>query len=106
MTQWYYRRHGRQRGPFSPKQFKQLAVTGAIQPTDEIRKGDMVEWVPGTKIEGLFPRTPVAPPFPEEGGNARRKGARATAMAVRGVLIAAAVGLAVVGLGIALGWRH
>ena len=104
MTQWYYRRHGRQRGPYSPKQFKQLAVTGAIQPTDEIRKGDMDEWVPGTKIEGLFPRTPVAPPLPRGTGDATRMWARTKALAVRGMLIVAAVGLAIIALSVALGW--
>ncbi len=105
MTQWYYRRHGRQRGPYSPKQFKQLAVTGAIQPTDEIRKGDMDEWVPGTKIEGLFPRTPVGPP-PGGSENAARTGARIKALAVRGMLIVVALGLAIVALAVALGWCH
>ncbi len=103
MTQWYYRRHGRQRGPYSPKEFKQLAVTGAIQPTDEIRKGDMEEWVPGTKIEGLFPRTPVAPPGGSD--NAARTGARIRALAVRGVLVLVALGLACAALAAALGWR-
>ncbi len=67
MAQWYYRRHGRQHGPFSPKQFKQMALGGEVQPSDEIRRDDMGGFVAGTKIEGLFPREPVAMPVPKTG---------------------------------------
>jgi len=107
MTQWYYRRHGRSHGPFSPKEFKQLAASGQIQPTDEIRKDDMPNWVPGTKIEGLFPRLPVPPQAEAQPRPARQRNARRfLPLTARALLIAAALGAAALALGWAFVWRH
>ena len=73
-TNWYYRRGGRDHGPFTPKQFKSLAAAGIVQPTDMIRKDGMPEgkWIVGNKVDGLFrgdnqhlplvPTEPVPPP--------------------------------------------
>jgi hypothetical protein len=107
MTQWYYRRYGRSHGPFSPKQFKQLATSGHIQPTDEIRKDDMPNWVPGTKIEGLFPRLPVRPPEEPEPELAGQGEARHFLPKAAGaLLVGAALGAAALALGWAFVWRH
>ena len=107
MTQWYYRRHGRPHGPFSPKEFKQLAASGQIPPTDEIRKDDMPNWVPGTKIEGLFPRLPVRPLEEAEPPPARRRRARQfLAPMARALLIAVALGAAALALGWAFVWHR
>ncbi len=63
-TNWYYRRGGRDHGPFTPKQFKSLAAAGIVQPTDMIRKDGMPEgkWIVGNKVDGLFPTEPIPPP--------------------------------------------
>jgi hypothetical protein len=58
---WYFYKDGREQGPFTPKQFKALAVAGEVQPADRVRK-DGERWVEGTKIEGLFPEEPVSRP--------------------------------------------
>ena len=105
MTQWYYRRHGRSHGPFSPKQFKQLATSGRIQPTDEIRKDDMPNWVPGTKIEGLFPRLPVRPQEEAQPQPAGRRKARRF-LPLKALLLALTLGAAALALGWAFVWRH
>ena len=106
MTQWYYRRRGQSYGPFTPKQFKQLALSGRIQPSDEIRKDDMPAWVPGTKIEGLFPRAPVRPPDSADtpSGPRFRKG-RFLGLKGVAILIAAALCAAALALGTAFVWR-
>jgi hypothetical protein len=107
MTQWYYRRRGHSHGPFSPKQFKQLALTGRIQPSDELRRNDMPDWVAGTKIEGLFPRMPVRSPDSADtpSGRRSRKG-RFLGLKARAILIAAAICAAALALGMAFVWRH
>ena len=53
---------GKQHGPLSNSELKSLADCKRLQPTDLIWKEGMAEWVPASKIKGLFPAAP--PPLP------------------------------------------
>ena len=61
---WYYQRNGEQCGPVSSAQLREIAAVGGIALSDLIWKEGMVEWVPATKIAGLFanPSKASAPP--------------------------------------------
>jgi hypothetical protein len=52
---YYYSRHGHRLGPVSSQQLRHLAASGQLQPTDLVWIQDKQEWVPATKIKGLFP---------------------------------------------------
>ena len=58
--QWYYARAGKQAGPVSAAELKQLASAGQLSPTDHVWKNGMAKWEPATKVKGLF-SAPVAP---------------------------------------------
>jgi hypothetical protein len=53
---------GKQHGPLSNSELKSLADGKRLQPTDLVWKDGMAEWVPASKIKGLFPTAP--PPLP------------------------------------------
>jgi len=53
---------GKQHGPLSNSELKSLADGKRLQPTDLVWKEGMAEWVPASKIKGLFPAAP--PPLP------------------------------------------
>lgn len=68
--EWYYTNDGKQLGPISAAQLKQMAVNQQLQPTDLVWKQGMATWVPAGTAKGLFPeaaqpaaveRTAVAP---------------------------------------------
>ncbi len=58
--QWYYARAGKQAGPVSAAELKQLASAGQLSPTDHVWKNGMAKWELATKVKGLF-SAPVAP---------------------------------------------
>jgi hypothetical protein len=71
--QWYYSQNGKQQGPVSVEQLKQLAQSGALLPTDLLWADGFREWRPASAAKGLvFPETrtaskPVPPPLPGGG---------------------------------------
>lgn len=67
--EWYYSQNGKQYGPVSAAELKQLAAAGKLQSTDHLWKGGMDKWIAARSVKGLFPATqaPVAtaaPPAP------------------------------------------
>lgn len=56
--QWYCRISGKQYGPLSPKQLKQLAVQGKLKPDDGVRRESDKQWAPANKVKGLFSEGP------------------------------------------------
>jgi ribosomal protein L40E len=67
MSQWYYARQGQRSGPVSAEQFKELASSGQILPSDSVWKKGMEKWVPAGSLKGLFPKSvlsDVPPPPP------------------------------------------
>jgi hypothetical protein len=61
---WYVTREGRQFGPFSAGQLRKMAESGDLISSDQVWKQGMNEWVPASRIAGLFQRdaTPIATP--------------------------------------------
>jgi len=66
--QWYYSQQGQRKGPLSEEQFKQLASSGQLKPTDMVWKSGMDKWIQASKVKGLFASAasneppPIAPP--------------------------------------------
>jgi hypothetical protein len=68
--QWHYSKSGKQLGPVSDAELRQLANQGTLLPTDLVWREGMQEWKRADFIKGLFPE-PVAakqpsgpPPLP------------------------------------------
>jgi hypothetical protein len=55
--QWYYRKGTTRFGPVSSVDIKKMAAENKLEPTDLLRGVGMTEWVPASKIKGLFPKT-------------------------------------------------
>lgn len=54
-SQWYYQTHGEPRkGPFSDKELKAQAESGLLTPNHHVWKEGLENWIPATKIKGLF----------------------------------------------------
>ena len=73
--QWYYNRGGKQLGPLSGTELKQLAATGQLSPTDMVWKDGMGAWVPASSLKALFNSNlgpPPVPATPSAGPAARR----------------------------------
>lgn len=51
---WHVVIDGKQQGPLSNTELKALAQTGKLQPRDKAWKEGLPEWVPASKIKGLF----------------------------------------------------
>jgi hypothetical protein len=60
--QWYYSRSGQQLGPVTGSELRQLAVQGLLSPIDLIWREGLTDWLPASRIKGLFP--PGPPPLP------------------------------------------
>lgn len=56
--QWYYRKGTARFGPVSTADLKTLVGKGKIEPNDLLRGVGMEQWVPASKIKGLFPSVP------------------------------------------------
>jgi hypothetical protein len=54
---WYIVRNGKEHGPYSPSQLKQLAASGKLQPDDKVRREDMETACKASSLKGLFPET-------------------------------------------------
>jgi hypothetical protein len=89
-VEWYYAKDGKQQGPISMAQLRQLASSGRLEPTDMVFKTGTTDWVDASTVAGLFASArsaPAAPAAPEGGfafgeekavvAPTRRKGARA-----------------------------
>lgn len=54
MALWHVSRDGQQHGPYDDKTLRDLATQGRLVPTDFIWKEGMGDWVPASKLKGLF----------------------------------------------------
>ena len=68
MTEWYYAKNNQQLGPVSLQEIRNLASTGALQPTDLVWKEGMADWIEAGAATELFPQ---GLPYPAS-GKARR----------------------------------
>ena len=53
-SSWYIEKQGRQLGPFTSVQLKQLVVSGQLKPNDSVRRADQPRIVAAGKVKGLF----------------------------------------------------
>jgi len=63
---WHYSRGGKQAGPISGAELKELASRGQLSPTDMVWKQGMANWVPARDLKGLFvaASSSAPPPLP------------------------------------------
>jgi len=54
-NEWYYVRDGRQFGPCTSEELKQLAACGSLTPGDLVQEAGMAEWVPVGNVAELLP---------------------------------------------------
>ena len=54
-ARWYVERGGKQSGPYTPAQLKELVASGRLQPTDKVQKGKLEKPVLAGRVKGLFP---------------------------------------------------
>lgn len=57
---FFVRRSGKEHGPLTSKQIKELAAKSQITPETEIRPSTNGSWTVAAKVKGLFPSPPVA----------------------------------------------
>jgi hypothetical protein len=62
--QWHYTLGGKQGGPVSATELKQMADSGELLPTDLVWKDGMAAWQPASALKGLFRSRPAPPPPP------------------------------------------
>lgn len=55
---WFLQDRGKELGPFSPKQLKQLTESGRITPEHNVRMGNDGDWIAAAKVNGLFREKP------------------------------------------------
>ena len=60
-TEWFYTKDEQHVGPVTSEQLKALAASKGIQPTTQVWKEGMPEWVPASRVSGLFPKPPPLP---------------------------------------------
>jgi hypothetical protein len=70
--EWHYARDGKQSGPLSSTELKQLAASGKLKSDDLIWKEGMDNWVEARSVKGLFPSatapfSAMMPPQPVQG---------------------------------------
>ena len=63
---WFVRRRGKEHGPLTSKQLKELVSNSLLTPESEIRLGTDGSWMVAAKVKGLFP-SPVAAVPPQAG---------------------------------------
>ena len=54
-VRWYYAHEGRQFGPVSSRELRNLAVILQLSHADLIRQEGKPDWVPAGTVAGLFP---------------------------------------------------
>jgi len=62
-VEWFVHAKGREHGPFSSQQLKQLASRGQIGPETPVKQGAGGQWVRARRVKGLF-ETPAPTPSP------------------------------------------
>jgi hypothetical protein len=61
-NEWYIQHAGKQYGPLTAARLKQLAAERKITPATSVRLGAAGNWVPASRVQGLFAPPPAAAP--------------------------------------------
>lgn len=59
---WFYYKQDERRGPFSEADFKVMAASGQIQPTDLVWKAGFTDWVTAASVPDLIRSSETPPP--------------------------------------------
>jgi hypothetical protein len=57
---WYVEHNGKSIGPASSSQLKKLAQAGRINRKTRVKLGDEGDWLPASRVQGLFSSTAIA----------------------------------------------
>jgi hypothetical protein len=79
MSEWFCHIAGREIGPLTSHQLKEMAARGQILPSDRVRQGAMGGWVSASHVRGLFAETHTTPPPPPPPPTADADGAESDA---------------------------
>jgi hypothetical protein len=63
---WWYARDDQHQGPFSETDFKELAASGRLRPTDLVWKNGFTDWAPAAAVPDLLPPQADPPPLPPQ----------------------------------------
>ena len=63
-AEWFYVENGREKGPITAGQLKELAASGQLRPDDLIWKDGLKGWKPAGQLKGLFSQANVAADSP------------------------------------------
>ncbi|MBI5725067.1 MAG: DUF4339 domain-containing protein [Planctomycetes bacterium] len=55
MAQWYFKKNDQKVGPLNDAQMRQVARDGMLGPSDPVWRDGLKDWVPASRIKGLFP---------------------------------------------------
>ncbi len=91
--------NGRDQGPYTAQQLKELARKGKLQPSTMIRKEGQSQWVPASSVKGLLARASLATKAPKGPVFVAEEGDEDEPRGGNNLMMVAAVA-AVVGLGI------
>ena len=58
-VEWFYMQAGQIVGPLTAAQLREHALSKWVAPTDHVRRGGDDNWVPASKVKGLFDPPPV-----------------------------------------------
>lgn len=61
---WHYLKDGVQHGPISHQELKAMADSGELLPTDQVWKESLKDWVPASRVKGLFANAAQRPSLP------------------------------------------
>jgi hypothetical protein len=61
-SQWFVIREGQKHGPFNSSQLKALAASGNLGAVDLVWKEGLQDWVPASRLSGLFPEGSLGRP--------------------------------------------
>jgi RsiW-degrading membrane proteinase PrsW (M82 family) len=90
MANWYWKENNERRGPISSKELVALATAQRITPQTLIFKEGATDWVPASKVKGLFDgqsNVDGPPPFPEASTEPSANGSVFGAARVRASLL-------------------
>jgi hypothetical protein len=61
---WFYLEEGKQIGPTDAAGLRRLATAGTLRPDTLVWKDGLAEWIPASRLNGLFSSTKSVPPPP------------------------------------------
>jgi hypothetical protein len=71
MADWYYAKAGKQFGPISSAQLKQMAQSGELMPDDLVFQEGGTQWVAASTVKGLFGGGSIGTSAPPSRGTSR-----------------------------------